>query len=179
MRTKSRIVLPMVQMVTAAGLVISNSRRPNTFASPPSAHLDIQYCWALNCPAAMIAYLQRTATYELLKWHYPLNSIVDWGTFFSLVWLLWYAISIEIGGKGLSVLTPKTGVRRLADVLAIAFGAASWVFAGYISRSVGWAVLLTPVYMIWVMALIGFYGHDLWASFRSPEIGPAGKNPPT
>jgi len=171
-------------MVIAAGLVVCNSRRPvplgeDTLPDSRFSALDIQYCWALNSPAAMIAYLQREATYELLQFHYPLNLIVDWGTFFSLVWLLWYAVSIEVGGKGLSVLTPRTGVRRLADALAIAFGAALLIYADFATRSVYHQVWVTPVYMAWALAVTGFYGHDLWASFRTPGSGSAGKNPAT
>jgi hypothetical protein len=175
--TKARVILPTVQVVIAAALVVSNSRRPDTMAYWRSTHLDIQYCWALNSPAAMIAHIQREATYELLQWHYPINRIIDWGIFLSLVWLLWYAVSIETGGKGLSVLTPKTGIRRVADVLAIAFGACLVVYADFVTRSVYHQTRISSVHLIWVLAIVGFYGHDLWASFRTKRTISAGRTP--
>jgi hypothetical protein len=102
--------------------------------------------------------------------------ILGWGTFFSPVWLLWYAVGIEVGGEGLSIFTSETRVRRLADALAIAFGAASLAFAGLIARSVAWAVWLTPVYAMWAPPVVGSYGQDLWASFKASGIATAGKD---
>ncbi len=127
--------------------------------------------------AALIVYLQRTVTHEWLAKHYPLAAIVDLATFFSLVWLLWYALGIEMGGKGLSVLAAKTGVRRVADVIAMGFGACLLVYADYVTRSVFHQIWVTLVHMLWALAIIGFYGHDLWASFKPARTESASTSP--
>ena len=169
-RTRARIILPTVQVVVAFALIVSNLRRPDSWEDPTWTKLDIQYCWALNSPAAMMAAVQRKAMYGvshgLVNKHYPLNLSIDFSIFLSLVWLLWYTVGTEIGGKGLSVLTPKTGVRQAADVLAIALGAAVLVYADSVATQITHETLVTPVHLTWALAIIGFYGHDLWASFR-------------
>jgi len=82
------------------------------------------------------------------------------------VWLVWYAVGIEISGRGQSVLTPKTRSRRAADALAMIFGAGVGMNAHYnIVPTAAW--LLYPT---WGVTIIGFYGHDLWVSFRSSRI---------
>jgi hypothetical protein len=172
-RRKIRTILPMVQVAIAAALIISNLSRPDTWEDPAWTHLDIQYCWALNSPAAAIAYLQRVGMYDLLKDPYPLLKIVNLGIFFPLVWLLWYAVGIEIGGRGLSVLTPKTGYRRLADALAMAFGLFGFGVLISADKAAGQIIYwpywdgIVPVHLMWALAIVGFYGHDLWASFRT------------
>ena len=100
---------------------------------------------------------------------YPFRAVLNLGTLFVLVWLLWYAVAVEITGRGVSVLTPKTGVRRLADVLAILFGASVEPYADRVIISVlnPYQRVLACVYLVWIFAIIGFYGHDLWASFKA------------
>jgi hypothetical protein len=117
----------------------------------------------------MIAYYQRIVTNGLLANHYPLLPIVNLSVFFSLVWLLWYAVSIEIGGRGRSVLTPKTGFRRVVDVLVIAFGISLVAYADRTTVSVYYQTPVSFVHLLWVLAIMGFYGHDLWASFQYPK----------
>jgi hypothetical protein len=165
-----RFILPLVQVIIAAALIISNSVRPeppaDTIPSPKRGMLDIQYCLALNSPAAMIAAIQIEATHDLLWNYYPLYPIVNLTFFLSLVWLLWYAVSIEIGGKGLSVLTPKTGFRRVADTLAISLGIGVVIYADIAPAHILYKKFVSPVHLLWALTIIGFYGHDLWASFR-------------
>ena len=168
-RARIRFILPLVQVVIAAALITSNSVRPeppaDTIPSPKREMLDIQYCLALNSPAAMISAIQIEAIHDLLWTYYPLYPIVNLTFFFSLVCLLWYAVSIEIGGKGLSVLTPKTGVRRVADMLAIALGIGVVIYADIAPVGI-YKKFVSPVHLLWALTIIGFYGHDLWASFR-------------
>ena len=175
MRIRTRLILPTVQLAVAVCLMISNHTSHEDWAW---THADLQYCYALNSPVAAIVHLQRESTYELLKWHYPLNVIVNFGILFALVWLLWYAVSIEIGGKGLSVLTPKTGFRRLADLLAIAFGAAGYASLLYADQASAQIIytpalypILGPLHLIWALAIIGFYCHDFWVSFGKGSGG--------
>jgi len=177
-RKRTLIILPVVQVIIAMGLLASYLHRPeprgDTIPAGGDTGLDIQYCWALNAPAAMIAQLQRQITNTFLGGRYPLTLIVNLTVFLSLVWLLWYAVAIEIGGKGLSVLTPRTGHRRLADVVAIALGAYLVVCADRITLSVYHQTWVTPVHLVWILGIIGFYGHDLWASFLHARNGSAG-----
>jgi hypothetical protein len=90
----------------------------------------------------------------------------------SLTWLLWYLVSIEVGGKGYSLLTPKTRVRGVADVLAVAFGimvgAAGLDLPSYFLPV--YARLVAAPYLIWGVAMVSFYGHDLWSSFRGKHL---------
>jgi hypothetical protein len=113
----------------------------------------------------------------LLARHYPLAPIVNLGVIFVLVWLLWYAVGTETQGRGLSVLTPKTGIRRAADVLAICFGASLLPFADRIVPGGRYWVLFSVAHLLWIVTIIGFYSHDLWASFRTRRPPPDVKNP--
>jgi hypothetical protein len=62
-RARIRFILPLVQVIIAIGLIVSNTLRPeppaDTIPSPRQRMLDIQYCWALNSPAAKIAAIPR------------------------------------------------------------------------------------------------------------------------
>lgn len=117
----------------------------------------------------MIAAIEFEALHELLWTHYPLLPIVNLATFFSLVWLLWYAVFIETGGKGLSVLGPKTGFRRTADVWAIVLGIGVVFYAGSVHALQKYQKFISPVHLLWALTIIGFYGHDLWASFQKRQ----------
>lgn len=171
MRNRIRFILPLVQVIIAAALITSNSVRPappgDTIPGPRHWMLDIQYCLALNSPAAMIATIEVDALHDLLWTYYPLYPIVNLTFFFSLVWLLWYAVSIEIGGHGLSLVMPKTGFRRLADILAMALGIGVLIYAGIAPAGMLYEKFVSPVHLLWGLTIIGFYGHDLWASLRT------------
>jgi hypothetical protein len=135
-----------------------------------------QFLIGLNAPAEQIkVYLTR------LVWiwsdsNYPNVYIVKTIVFFPLVGLLWYAVSFEAGGKGKSVLTPRTRVRRLADALAGVFGVVLVTTACRIHRRDGYLVslrghigypdLTAVLFLIWGVVIAAFYGHDLWACFR-------------
>jgi hypothetical protein len=120
----------------------------------------------------MIASLQRSMTDDLLAGHYLLAHFVDLGVIFVLVWLLWYAVGTETRGRGLSVLTPKTGIRRTADVLAICFGASLLPYVDRIVPGGAYWMLFSVAHLLWIATIIGFYSHDLWASFRTRRLPP-------
>ena len=93
-----------------------------------------------------------------------------------LVGLLWYVVSIEIDGKGLSVLTPKTRMRRTADVLAVFFGVAVANTGLLIRRYefgfvTTYSTLVATPYFIWAVTIVVFYGHDLWACLDKARKG--------
>jgi hypothetical protein len=70
--SKFRIALPTAQVLIAAALITSNIRSPiatggDTIPNSRVSGIDIQFCWALNAPAAMIAHIQRTVTHDFLS----------------------------------------------------------------------------------------------------------------
>jgi hypothetical protein len=169
-------VLPLVQVAIAAALATSNALRPDSWASPTWTKPDWQLLHSINAPAALIAMYPLECAYDWFSPYHPLNLFVESIIRFSLIWLLWYVVSIEIGGAGQSVLTPKTRMREVADVLAIGFGAAVGVLGALYSRPVGGTftkpIIILP-YLIWPIVIMGFYGHDLWVSVRDAKK-PAG-----
>jgi predicted membrane protein len=95
---------------------------------------------------------------------YPVGFVVETVVYFGLVALLWYAVALEAAGKGRSILTPKTGMRAAADCLAIVFGASVLVFGVLYSSRFGSRIdsfLVGITYLVWAVAIIVFYGHDL------------------
>ncbi len=177
MRVKSRLAFPLLQVIVSAALMTSNLLRPDSWSSPAWKAPDRQICGALNAPATLIAKYPVEIADRLWSRYYPLNLVVELIVYLSLVWLVWYVVSVEMGGKGVSVLTPKTGMRKVSDALVIIFGAllgaaGLWVagqFPGLYGR------LVSTPYLVWALAVLSFYGHDLWACFRSTRREPAGK----
>jgi hypothetical protein len=164
MRPKIRIVLPLVQVLVAIGLITSNVLRPHPIRNPPFMAPDWQFCAGLNAPATLVR-----------GWLVGITNGWLWGPFafwtavyLLLVWLLWYLVSIEIGGKGFSILTPKTGIRRIADLFLIIVGAAVVLGGSVIRRQSGFLApyntLEAVPYFIWGATIVAFYGHDLWRS---------------
>ncbi len=116
----------------------------------------------------MIAHFQQEAIYEAMKYQYYWYLVINAVVFLALVGLLWYVVGLEIGGGGSSTILAKTRFRPIFDVLAIGFGivlfryADSGMEAGYYyGTGVGFIRLL------WIVAIIAFYGHDLWVTVRS------------
>jgi hypothetical protein len=177
-RVRSRVALPFVLVIVAAVLITSNLLRPDPFWSPAFTKPDRQICDALNAPATVAAKYPVDIAYRWLSPHYPLNLIVELIIYLSLVWLVWYVVSVEMGGKGLSVLTPKTGMRKVSDVLAIMFGAPLGAAGlAVASQLPGWyGRLVSTPYLFWALAVVAFYGHDLWACFRPTRRELAGKD---
>jgi len=104
----SKSVLPLVQVPLAVALITSVFR-PSPIRNPSFMAPDWQLCAGLNAPAALTrAWLARITD----GWRWA--SFAFWTTvYLLLVWLLWCLVSIEIRGKGQSILTPKTRMRRI------------------------------------------------------------------
>ena len=169
MRPKVRIVLPLIQLAVAGALTTSNFHRPNPIANPSFRAPDWQFCAGLNAPAAII---RDWLTRNIWQWGHPqIDFVLQTALFFLLVWLLWYLVSIEIGGKGHSILTPKTRMRRISDLLLMVFGTAVGLGGLTVRHDLGvsgpYSNLVAVPYYIWGVVISVFYGHDLWASVSS------------
>jgi len=176
MRPKSRMLLASGQALIAFGLIVLYSSAPkgDTLGGSGRDEIQLQLCWALDSPAAVLAHFQREMTREFVMAYPRIGIVFNDIVVVCLVWLLWYAVGTETRGKGLSVLTPKTGIRRTADIVAILFGASLVPYADSIVGGGGYyTILLSCTHILWTVAIILFYGHDLWASFRcKPVSGP-------
>ena len=172
MRTRIRVVLPLAQVAFAAALTTSNLLRPDTAESHSWTAPDKQFCLALNAPVALIVnWLVRGAyAWASSPWSYRIAFALERIVFFALVGLLWYGVSVEIGGGSQSILAPKTRMRRLADLIAVGFGAGLLPLGFYSHRVLGYhsvsGNLVAMLYVLWAATIIGFYGRDLWVSFR-------------
>ena len=179
MRDRMRLVLPLVQVVVATALTAQDFLRPGTFERPSWTAPFRQFFLGLNAPAALIkVYLTKLAWMWDLR-YYPTMFILDTIVYVGLVGMVWCAVSIEIHGNGKSILTSKTGVRRLADLLAVVFGGVLVItgllihrrISGYLVSYpdyVGHPDLVAVLFFIWGAAVAVFYGHDLWACFSRP-----------
>jgi hypothetical protein len=180
-RTTIRFVLPLVQVVVAVVLTASNFLRPDTIGDPSWRALDIQFCDGLNAPAALMKFCLMKLSDKWLPGHYPFELSLRTIVYFVLVGLTWYAVGLEIGGNGQSVLTPKTGMRSVADVLAIIFGATLGVAGFLVRRQFGYVStysnLVALPYFIWGAAVAVFYGHDLYTSLGVAHEKPTDKKP--
>ena len=156
-RSRVRLVLPLVQVTVACALIAS-------FVAPPHpedfAKTEYQLYRALDAPAFLLSEVPARIVHWVYRQEY---FIVENVVRLCFVWLVWYAVSVEISGRGQSVLSPKTRVRRVADVLAVMFGSAVWLSGGYNLHPPAIWIL----YPIWGVAIMGFYGRDLWISFHS------------
>jgi len=164
-----RFALPLFQVALAISLTASNFLRPNTIANPSWTAPDRQLCWALNAPVAFAMYgLERLAD-RLYPRSYSIELLLETIVFVVLVGLLWYGVSLEFGGKGQSILTPKTGARSAADVLAVIVGVLVVILGFMVRRQFGmitvYSDLVALPYFIWGAAITIFYGRDLRTSF--------------
>jgi hypothetical protein len=131
---------------------------------------DWQLCAGLNAPATLArGWLARITN----GWRW--GPFAFWTTIYLLlIWLLWYLVGIEVGGKGQSILTPKTGMRRLADLLLIILGVAVALNGLSIRRESGFVApydtLEAVPYYVWGMIIVVFYAHDLWQSFGAAKL---------
>jgi hypothetical protein len=173
-----RIVLPLGQVAIAIPLTLSNYN----FASAPQgdgAHvsLDAQLGFALNAPAMVARICLEALVVQFCPESpsakcYPLAFAIETVVYFGFVGLLWYAVTLEAAGKGHSVLAAKTGKRAAADAFAILFGAMVLVFGVLITSRQGPGIgplLVFIMYAIWAIAIMVFYGRDLWAHLRGPR----------
>lgn len=167
MRNRIRLLLPLCQVVLAVALDTSNRRRPGTSAWEAP---DRQFCDALNAPAALVRYFLVAFTdrwFPSPQTHYAVETII----YFLLVGVLWYTVSLEIGGTGRSVVTRATGIRLTTDVFAVAFGAALGFAGAEVRYQFGhpattYSDLVSIPYFIWSVAIMVFYGRDLFLGTR-------------
>jgi len=173
MSTKIRFVLPLAQVIIALILTASNSLRPDSLANPAWTKADWQLCGGLNAPATLVGKYPVDIAYLWFSRYYPVNLVVESVIRFSLIWLLWYIVAIEIGGRGLSVLATKSLMRTAVDVLAIVFGAVVGIVGLLVGSQFGnvfYGRLVSTPYLIWAIVIVGFYGHDLLGSFRETRL---------
>jgi len=169
MRARLRIWLPLLQVLIAAALITSNLLRPShpSFTAP-----DRQFCDALNAPVVLIrGWCLRFAFREFPQLYAGwAGVIIENILYLILIGLLWYLVSIEIGGKKeerVSIIAEKTGIRTVFDLLLIFFG----IYLGIAPLLepyvfVTWHGLFAIPYFIWAIVIIRFYGRDLWVYRR-------------
>jgi hypothetical protein len=164
MRINLRVVLPLIQVSGAVALTTSNLLRHNSIRNPSWIAPDAQFCDGLNAPATLIRFCIGKLADKWIFGYRPFELVLRTVVYFALVGILWYIVGIELGGKGLSVLTPKTGVRRAADFLAVGLGFAVVFIALLVRRQFGpvttYSNLVSTPYFVWGAIIIGFYAHD-------------------
>jgi hypothetical protein len=110
--------------------------------------------------------------------HHSLQFVLETIVYFVLVAVLWYVVSVELGGRGQSVLASRTGMRSAADILAIILGAALGLVGFLVRRQFGYvstySTLVAVPYFIWGAAIAVFYGHDPWECLGTVEEEPTG-----
>ena len=182
MRTKMRLAL-LAQLAIAIVLITSNRLREQWGSRPAFLAPGLQFCCALNAPATLIWVLVLRLKGN---WYWApqlMEEIFEKLTFVVLIGLLWYLVSIEIGGSGQSVLTSKTKIRSVADLLMMAFaGCVAALGFSIRSHEFGLSVstystLVATPYFLWAIAIAAFYGHDLWVCARTRRV--TSKNTPS
>lgn len=176
MRSRLRIWLPLLQVLLAAALITSNLLRPDPLSDPAFRAPDRQFCDALNAPIVLIrGWWLRFAEREFPHLYGQLYGgwagvIIENIMYLGLVGLLWYLVSVEIGGRKegkLSVVAAKTGMRTVCDLLLIFFGTSLGIAAifGHAGFGTYYGLFAVP-YFIWAIVIIWFYGRDLWVYQR-------------
>ncbi|HWR16335.1 MAG TPA: hypothetical protein VN577_16020 [Terriglobales bacterium] len=162
-------MLPVVQTCLAGALKANNYVRGDMVMDPAWSRLDIQICYGLNAPAALV----NEVMFRVLPNWLPWNAVVAWSTyfaFFPLLILVWYCVGYEIDYREryrVSALAPKLQLRWTADIVLICLG----LTLG------GWAILIrreferefgfrgnvfSIPYFAWAVVLVLFYSKDLW-----------------
>jgi hypothetical protein len=180
MGPRIRLVLPLLQVALAVALTARNALRPDTLSNPSWTAPDRQFCDGLNAPCSLIRFCFTTIMNRWLPGHYRLESVLSAIVYFVLVWLVWYAVSIEIGGEGCSLLAPRTGIRSVADVAAMIFGAALVATGLLVRRQFGpvttYSNLVAMPYFVWGATVAVFYAHDLRACLGTAQKESAGED---
>jgi hypothetical protein len=170
--SRLKIALPLVQTGIGVALIMHGMRDPHNWMPAQ------QICDAVNAPAAAVRFL----IFSMLRsqpdspgWLLLLNSngwlslFIETIVYFVLIWLLWYAVCVEAGGGGNSVLARKSGMRKTADVLGTISGVAVFVLAfyshnGVFPRGFLWLVLIP--WLVWGVLIAWFYLRDLRRASR-------------
>jgi hypothetical protein len=174
MRLKLTVFLPIVQVVLAICLTMSNHFRAIHIGSPPWEAPDSQLCDGLNAPAAEVRFwllqgLLKCLPRDLFVVDIALCTVV----YFALIALLWYLVSLEIRGRSQprsSAFTFSLRWRSLADVFLVCFGGLIGYSGELVRRHTPglygptyWTLVSVP-YFLWAAVLVVFYGRDLWLS---------------
>jgi len=161
---RARLILPLIQVPLAMALSIHNILRPFSSEDPNYLKPDRQFCQALNAPAAAVEFLLMHVSDALFPWEI-VYILLDTAIYFVLVGLLWYAVGIELSGGGRSVLSQKSGRRKLMDRAGVCFGVALFPIAmlvhGPLSSHKLYANLVTLPYLVWAVVITWFYWRDL------------------
>jgi hypothetical protein len=176
MRSSLRIWLPLAQVLLAAVLISSNLLRPDPLSNPSFKAPDRQFCDALNAPVVVIrGWFLRFAEREFPHLYGQLYGgwagvIIENIIYIVLVGLLWYLVSIEIGGQKegkVSIIAEKTGMRIVLDLLLIFFGISLGIASiiGHAGFGTWYGVFAIP-YFIWAAVIVVFYARDLWVYQR-------------
>ena len=170
MSIQRRILLPLIQTALAIVLTISNHTRPFSVERPTWTAPDKQFCDGVNAPAALLRFLVVRVIDSLFPQYYSVEVVLETVIFLVLIGLLWYAVAIEFEGNGNSVLTPRMRMRRTADAAMMLFGTLLGVVGLIVRGQFGAITIYSNIvaipYYLWALAIIGFYGHDLWASWN-------------
>lgn len=173
MRSRLRWLLPLIQVVFAVTLTMSNLSRRDSMSNPSWTAPDRQLCDGLNAPAAVLRFLLSKALDSVLSSHPVIQFVLEIILYFWLVALLWYVVSIEaVGWKTVksSSVTRKVKARTWVDLMIVFLGIGV-VFAGELVRhqfgyvSV-YSNLISVPYFVWGLILMGFYGNDIWSSIQ-------------
>jgi hypothetical protein len=162
--------LPLLQVLLAAALITSNLLRPLSYSS--FTYPERQVCDALNAPVVLVRYYWLRFALREFPHLYAgwAGVIIENIMYIALVGLLWYLVSIEIGGQKegkVSIIAEKTGMRTAFDLLLISFG----IYLGIVSilelyRFVMWHGVFAIPYFVWAAVIVVFYTRDLWAYQR-------------
>jgi hypothetical protein len=90
------------------------------------------------------------------------------------VGVIWYLVGIEISGKGQSVLAARSGMRKSADLLGIAFGAMLGAVILVSNNQVGgpraYGIIVALLRLLWPLAIMSFYGRDLRSALQRATV---------
>jgi hypothetical protein len=175
MKNSMRIALPLVQMLLAVGLTW------NAYHHPTQETLGRAVLFALNAPVTVVCYCLETLAMFFCPSQYmtspstgcyPIQFIFETVIYIGLVGLLWFVVSLEVAGRGRSILTPKTGARAAVDLLATFFGvgvvAFGIVWSGRLGRPLN-VRIAGITFLVWGIVIVSFYGRDLWLQTRRTQ----------
>ena len=171
MRHRLRVLLPLTQVAIATILKATGLLRRDTGATPQFLEPGPQACDAINAPVALIQQLLIGSTNRwLIRLDPSLSLVIEDGVYLLLVWLVWYSVTIEMEGNGLSTLAPMTGSRTVADAVAIMFafalGAFGFLACVQLREKPVYAFMVGIPYFLWFVIGTVFYARDLVTSRR-------------
>src|SRR4051794_11389416 len=100
MSARIRIALPLVQSAVAAALITANRMRADSLMSPSWNKPEIQICYGLNAPAALVVHVLREAAYLSVPNPHQIELVIDTVIYVALVWITWFVVGVEIDGNG-------------------------------------------------------------------------------